>query len=230
MPDQDGASNTIKPALVGDMRFMSVGFFPSTDQVNILRGPMTANLVRQFLTQVEWGELDYLIIDFPPGTGDIQLTIAQSIPITGAVIVTTPQEVSLADVRKSVRFFQKLSVPLLGVVENMSYFMCDGCEKKHRLFPGEGGTQLAREFALPLLGQIPMEPILAQAGDQGEPLVFGANTDELSAMAFQAAAKEIARQVSIQNSQRQGLEQFEILWQADPKASASHVVERGLNL
>lgn len=213
---QDQQSELLQPALRPTSRhaikIMSAGLFPNTDQVNILRGPMAANLVRQFLTHVEWGELDYLLLDFPPGTGDIQLTISQSVPLSGAVLVTTPQEVAVIDVRKAVRFFQKLSIPILGVIETMSYFLCDGCSKKHKIFPGDGGASLAREFDLNLLGQIPMEPGLAAAGDKGQPLVFGSNSDEPAAMAYRAAAKEMARQVSILQSQPRGLESFEIIW------------------
>ena len=118
--------------------------FTDAKQAQMLRGPMVAQIIRQFLTQIEWGDLDYLLIDYPPGTGDIQLTLSQIAPITGAVVVTTPQEVALIDVRKAISMFDTLKVPVLGVVETMSYFVCDGCDKKHYIFKEGGGKKVAK--------------------------------------------------------------------------------------
>jgi ATP-binding protein involved in chromosome partitioning len=149
---------------------MSMGFMVDPNQAVIWRGPKVAQAVQAFLGQIPWGELDYLVIDLPPGTGDAQLTLSQSAPLTGAVIVTTPQDVSLIDARKGVRMFQEVKVPVLGVVENMSYFVGDD-GKRYDLFRAGGGRKLAAEIGVPLLGELPIDPRVAECGDTGEPMV-----------------------------------------------------------
>ncbi len=161
----------IEPPLVEGVKVISVAMFAAAGQAQMLRGPMAAQVLKQFLTQVAWGELDYLVIDLPPGTGDIQLTLAQSVPLSGAIIVTTPQELSLIDVRKAVSMFQTLNVPLLGVIENMSYFVCDQCTKKHYLFGQGGGQKIATEYGTNLLAEIPLDPRIGEASDSGRPAV-----------------------------------------------------------
>jgi ATP-binding protein involved in chromosome partitioning len=171
---------------------------------------MAAQIIKQFLSQIAWGELDYLIIDYPPGTGDIQLTISQVAPVTAAIIVTTPQEVALIDVRKAISMFDTLKVPVLGIVETMSYFVCDSCDKKHHIFRTGGGERLAGEYGLPLLGQIPIDPVITAAADEGKAAVYASSP---AGDAYRAAAGEAARHLSILHTQSpDALQQFSIMW------------------
>ena len=149
---------------------MSMGFLVDPNQAVIWRGPKVAQAVQSFLGQIDWGVLDFLVIDLPPGTGDAQLTLSQSAPLTGAVIVTTPQDVSIIDARKGVKMFQEVRVPVLGVIENMSYFVGDD-SKRYELFRSGGGKKLAAEIGVPLLGELPIDPRVAECGDTGEPMV-----------------------------------------------------------
>src|SRR5438552_446657 len=152
------------------IKLMSMGFIVPPTQAVIWRGPMVHKAVTDFLTRIDWGELDYLVIDLPPGTGDAQLTLTQTAPLSGAVIVTTPQEVSLLDARKGLEMFRQVRVPVLGIVENMSYFIGeDG--KRYEIFRHGGGRKLAAETQVPFLGEIPIDPRVAECGDQGEPIV-----------------------------------------------------------
>ena len=149
---------------------MSMGFLVDPSQAIIWRGPKVAQAVQSFLGQINWGSLDVLVIDLPPGTGDAQLTLSQSAPLTGAIIVTTPQDVSLIDARKGVKMFQEVRVPVLGVIENMSYFTGDD-GKRYDIFRSGGGKKLAAEIGVPLLGELPIDPRIAECGDIGEPMV-----------------------------------------------------------
>ncbi len=168
---------------------MSMGFLVDPGQAIIWRGPKVAQAVQSFLGQVDWGQLDYLVIDLPPGTGDAQLTLSQSAPLTGAVIVTTPQDVSLIDARKGVKMFQEVRVPVLGVIENMSYFVGDD-GKRYDIFRSGGGRKLAGEIGVPLLGEIPIDPRIAECGDAGEPFVRKYPDAPVSA-AYAALAKRV---------------------------------------
>lgn len=188
--------NKIAPREAYNVRFMSVGLLNRGDQAVIWRGPMLHRLIEQFLRDVEWGELDYLVVDMPPGTGDVQLSLAQLVPVTGAVLVTTPQEVSLSDVRKAYNMFQQVGVPVLGIVENMSYFVCSNCSEKHEIFGNGGGEDLASRYNTPLLGQIPLSVGIREGGDMGVPVVAGA-PDSAQASAFRQAAEALATQVSL---------------------------------
>jgi ATP-binding protein involved in chromosome partitioning len=181
------------------VKLMSLGFLlEDSKQAVIWRGPMLQSALLQFLGQVDWGPLDYLVLDMPPGTGDIALTIAQKTRTTGAIVVTTPQEVALQDVYKSVAMAQKLGIPLLGVIENESFFICDGCNKRHEIF-GNGGGQLIADFAAaPLIGQIPIDPAVRQWGDAGTPVVQAAPESEI-ARAFMVVATKLATQVAVHN-------------------------------
>jgi ATP-binding protein involved in chromosome partitioning len=186
------------------VKLMSIGFLlEDARQAVVWRGPMIQNALLQFMKDVDWGTLDYLILDLPPGTGDITLTISQKLRTTGALIVTTPQEVALQDVYKSVSMAQKVGIPILGVVENESYFVCDGCDKRHELF-GSGGGQKIAEFAdAPLLGQIPLDPSVREWGDAGTPVVQAA-PDSPIGRAFTEVAERLAAKVSVHDLSRGG--------------------------
>ncbi len=172
------------------IRLMSMGFLVDPSQAVIWRGPKVAQAVQSFLTQIDWGQLDYLIIDLPPGTGDAQLTLSQSAPLTGAVVVTTPGEVSLIDARKGVKMFGEVRVPILGIVENMSYFE-DPLGNKTPIFGVGGGAKLAAESDVPFLGELPIDPRVAQCGDTGEPIVRRF-PDSPVAKAYQILAQAVA--------------------------------------
>lgn len=155
------------------VKLMSIGFLVEDDAPVIWRGPMASGAVKQFMTDVEWDELDFLFFDMPPGTGDIQLTLVQTIPLSGAVIVTTPQEVSLVDARKGLAMFSRVNVPVYGIVENMSYFIAPDTGKKYDIFGSGGGEKLAEESGVPFLGGLPIDPRIREGGDSGVPIVFG---------------------------------------------------------
>lgn len=187
----------LEPAFNYGVKLVSMGFLIDKDQPVIWRGPMLNGIIRQFLYQVQWGELDYLIVDMPPGTGDAQLTLAQAVPMAGVVIVTTPQTVALLDSRKGLRMFQQLGVPVLGMVENMSYFIPpDMPDKKYDLFGSGGGEKMAEELGVPLLGCVPLEMNVRQGGDQGLPIVV-TEPQSASAKALVAIAQQIAAKVSV---------------------------------
>ncbi|UKO95974.1 Mrp/NBP35 family ATP-binding protein [Nostoc sp. UHCC 0870] len=187
----------LEPAFNHGVKLVSMGFLIDRDQPVIWRGPMLNGVIRQFLYQVQWGELDYLIVDMPPGTGDAQLTLTQSVPMSGAVIVTTPQTVALLDSRKGLRMFQQMNVPVLGIIENMSYFIPpDMPDKQYDIFGSGGGSKTATELGVPLLGCVPLEIATRVGGDNGVPIVI-ANPDSVSAKALKAIALTIAGKVSV---------------------------------
>ena len=195
------------------VRLMSMGFLLGADGPLIWRGPMVTKMIQQFLGAVEWGALDYLVIDLPPGTGDVQLTLTQAAPITGAVIVTTPQDVSLIDARKGLKMFQKVKVPVLGIVENMSSFACPHCGKETDIFRRGGGERTASELGVPFLGEIPIEPEIVVGGDEGSPIVIR-SPGSPAAIAFKEVAGKVAAQLSIVHSKQEGLKpDFRLQWQ-----------------
>jgi ATP-binding protein involved in chromosome partitioning len=179
----------IIPALHRGIPVMSVDFFVETGRAVIWRGPMIHKLLQQFLEDVEWGELDYLIIDLPPGTGDAQLSLGQLLPITGGLIVTTPQEIALIDVRKAVDMFAKLEVPLLGLIENMSHYRCPACGHVDHIFSSGGGKRLGQEFNVELLGQLPIDNTVSTGGETGNPVVNSAPDGEHARVFLDTAAK-----------------------------------------
>ena len=186
------------------VKLMSIGFLLDSAQTAVVwRGPMLQNALLQFLGDVEWGELDYLVLDLPPGTGDVALTIAQKVRSSGAIIVTTPQEVALQDVYKSVSMALKLGIPVLGVVENQSVFICDGCGKEHAIFGSGGGAKVSAQAGAPLLAQIPVERAIREWGDTGTPVVAAA-PDSAGAKAFMELAGKLAGRISVQNLERGG--------------------------
>lgn len=190
-PEGDG----IAPALYRGMPVMSVEYFVQPGSAVIWRGPMIHKLLTQFLEDVRWGDLDYLIVDLPPGTGDAQLSLCQLIPISGSIIVTTPQEVALIDVRKAVNMFQKLEVPVIGVVENMSYYRCPACGHHDEIFGVGGGKRIAAEFDTKVLGRVPLDPSIAYGGEAGAPIVE-TNPDAAHSKAFAEVAAAAALAVS----------------------------------
>jgi ATP-binding protein involved in chromosome partitioning len=194
---KEAQGDVLEPAFNHGVKLVSMGFLIDKDQPVIWRGPMLNGIIRQFLYQVDWGQLDYLIVDLPPGTGDAQLTLAQAVPMAGVVIVTTPQTVSLLDARKGLRMFQQLGVPVLGIVENMSYFIPpDMPDRQYDIFGSEGGAKMATELNLPLLGSVPLEIQLRQGGDAGLPIVLS-EPESASAKALQAIAQQVAAKVSM---------------------------------
>lgn len=193
------------------IKLMSMGFMVDEDQAVVWRGPMVSSAVKQFLNDTEWGELDYLIMDLPPGTGDIQLTIVQTVPLTGAIVVSTPQEVALADARKGVAMFKKVNVPVLGIIENMAYFTPPELpENKYYIFGQGGARKLAEKLDVPFLGEIPIDQAVREGGDEGLPIVLK-DEKSLSAVAFQDVAEKSAQQISIRNMGGDPTQKVEIL-------------------
>ncbi len=179
----------IAPAIYRGIVAMSVAYFVEPGNAVIWRGPMIHKLLKQFLEDVQWGEVDYMIVDLPPGTGDAQLSLAQLIPLTGAVMVTTPQEVALIDVRRAVNMFEKLEVPIVGVVENMSYYTCPACGHHDHIFASGGGANLAKELGVELLGQIPIHNQISFGGEAGKPVVEAVPNGEHAKALTEVAAK-----------------------------------------
>ena len=182
------------------VRVMSMGMLVEAGTPIIWRGPMLDQAVKQFLGDVMWGSLDYLVIDLPPCTVDVQLSLSQALPLTGASIVTTPQAVALADVVKGVAMFQQLQVPILGIVENMSYYICPDCGRKEALFGSGGGQAMADKFKVPLLGQVPFERRVREGGDEGQPIVVRAPAEGPAAKAITAIAQTVAAKIAVQNA------------------------------
>lgn len=199
-PDTDPLSKKMIPFEKHGIKFMSVGMLQAeSDTALIWRGPMASKLVQQFLGGVEWGALDYLLIDLPPGTGDIQLTLTQSVPLAGAIIVTTPQDVARTITQKGLRMFQQLQVPIIGIVENMSGFVCEHCHEVTPIFKKGGGRRMAEELMVPFLGEVPLEAIIAADGDYGVPTV-ASHPDTVAGKAYDAMAMQMASQLSIINA------------------------------
>jgi ATP-binding protein involved in chromosome partitioning len=183
------------------VKVMSIGFLVDPMQAVIWRGPMASGAVKQFMSDVDWGELDYLVFDLPPGTGDIQLTLVQTIPLTGAVVVTTPQDISLADARKGFKMFEKVNVPVLGIIENMSFYVCSHCGHREHIFDNGGGRRAAEELGVPFLGEIPIDTSIRISGDTGKPIVVDEEYPEQK-NAITQIARNMAAQVSIHNANR----------------------------
>ncbi len=210
MVTQRDGKNYIIPVRQYGIKMISIGFLAPAESAVVWRGPMASSALRQFISDADWGELDYLLIDLPPGTSDIHLTLVQTVPVTGAVIVTTPQKVALADARKGLAMFRQpqINVPILGVVENMAYFTPEELpDNKYYLFGKDGGKELATQYGVPLLGQIPLVQSIREAGDFGKPAVM---TDEVTANAFKDVAQALAQEVSIRNAKLEKTKPVEI--------------------
>jgi ATP-binding protein involved in chromosome partitioning len=188
--------NRIIPVQAHGVTMMSLGLLTDEKEPVIWRGPMLHSFIQQMLRDVNWGRLDYLVFDMPPGTGDAQLSLAQVIALTGALMVTTPQDVALLDVRKALGMFRKLNVPLLGVVENMSHFTCPHCNQRTNIFGSTGGARIAEEYGIPLLGQIPLDPETRVGGDEGAPITIRRPGSPQSA-AFRQLAEAVMARVGV---------------------------------
>jgi ATP-binding protein involved in chromosome partitioning len=197
--------NRMIPQESNGLRFISMGLLVKSDQPLIWRGPMAHKALQQCLFDVDWGELDYLIVDLPPGTGDVHLTLAQAVPLTGAVIVSTPQDVGLRISMKTLRMFQQTRVPILGIVENMSYYICPHCNSEDHIFGRGGGTRAAEQLGIPFLGEVPLDLAIRTQSDIGKPIVL-AQPDAPSARTLRSIAEKVAAQVSIRNFEAPVLE------------------------
>jgi ATP-binding protein involved in chromosome partitioning len=186
----------IVPAETHGVQVVSIGFLTKDDDAIIWRGPMLHGAIQQFFKEVAWRELDYLIIDMPPGTGDVALSLSQTVPVVGAIVVTTPQKVSLADSRRAIRMYEKLSIPTIGVVENMSYYACPNCHHEADIFGHGGGEGLSSEFKVPFLGRLPVYQPIREGGDSGVPLVIS-EPGSPAGRAFTALAQRTASQVAV---------------------------------
>ncbi len=198
VPAGMASDNAMTPAVHHGIKVLSVGFFVERGAAVMWRGPMIHKLLTQFMEDVDWGELDYLVIDLPPGTGDTQLSLSQLVPVTGAVMVTTPQEVSVIDVEKALAMWKKVEIPVLGIVENMSYFACPTCGHREDIFARGGGRKLAEREGLPFLAEIPVLSAVRSSGDAGKPIVL-AEPDSAVAQIFRGMARQIACALSVRN-------------------------------
>ena len=188
------ADNRIEPLEAHGLKTISVGFLNPGDKPVIWRGPMLHSIIRQFLGSVEWGQLDYLIIDLPPGTGDVALSLIQTVPLTGAIVVSTPSDVALQDARKAIEMFRQMKVDIVGIVENMSYFVCPHCQQEVDIFAKGGAEKTATQFGVTFLGNIELDPDIRRAGDSGKPVVLQGE-DSPHAKSIYAFAKQVLKRV-----------------------------------
>ncbi len=212
LPSQKG--NLIQPALCNGINMISMAYFRKEHEAAAVRAPIANSLISQFIKNVQWGPLDFLLVDFPPGTGDIQLTLSQQAHLLGALMVTTPQEVALLDVRKAMSLFEQVKIPIMGIIENMSYYQSSEKAEPAYLFGRGGGERLAKQTGTPFLGQIPLDPVLCNCGDQGQSIF---SIDPLAerpvTRAFEQLAKQIvAHTASLQIERKRGLGPFELIW------------------
>ncbi|MGC1373437.1 MAG: Mrp/NBP35 family ATP-binding protein [Candidatus Sulfotelmatobacter sp.] len=203
------SENKIEPLEAFGLKVISVGFLNPGDKPIIWRGPMLHQIMKQFLGQVEWGQLDYMIIDLPPGTGDIALSLVQSVPLTGAVVVSTPSDVSLQDARKAIEMFRQMKVDLVGVVENMSFFTCPHCNHEIDIFSRGGAENMAKHYGVPFLGSIELDPEVRKAGDGGKPVVLEGENAPHAKSIYAFARKVAERVVEIKASESSGVIQIQ---------------------
>jgi ATP-binding protein involved in chromosome partitioning len=207
--DIDGVQK-IAPVTAHGVPVMSIGFFLDADQAVIWRGPMLGKALHQLMADVHWGDLDYLVVDMPPGTGDVQITFSQQLKVSGALLVATPQDVALADVVRAKAMFDKVNIPIVGIVENMSYFICDGCGKNHEIFSRGGAERAAERFKIPYLGEIPITLALREGGDKGLPILVQEPKSIVSKIFLEIAAK-LAGQLSIASERAQRAQALKII-------------------
>jgi ATP-binding protein involved in chromosome partitioning len=196
-PSVIGENRILPPERYG-MKVISVGFLSPGDKPLVWRGPMLHSIIKQFLGQVEWGQLDYLIVDLPPGTGDVVISLVQTVPLTGAVVVTTPSDVSLQDARKAIEMFKQVKVDIIGIVENMSYFVCPHCHTEIDIFSKGGGQRTAQQFSVPFLGSIELDPEIRKGGDGGHPIVMEGDQSPHAKSLFAFTHKVIERTRELQ--------------------------------
>ena len=189
---------TMEPMESYGVQLMSIGFLVDQDQAMIWRGPMATQALEQLLRQTDWKDLDYLVVDMPPGTGDIQLTLSQRVPMTGAVIVTTPQDIALLDARKGIKMFEKVGVPILGIVENMAVYCCPNCGHQEHIFGADGGKNMAAEYAMAYLGALPLDMQIRLQADSGKPTVV-ADPDGAVAAIYKSVARQVAVSIAAKN-------------------------------
>jgi len=199
--------NRIEPLTAHGVKFISVGLISPGDKPMVMRGPMLHQIIRQFLQQVDWGELDYLIVDLPPGTGDVVLSLVQTVPLTGAVVVSTPSDVSLQDARKALEMFHQVNVPVLGIIENMSHFSCPHCHEMIDIFSTGGAERTAKQFDVPFLGSLELDPEIRAGGDTGMPVAL-AGPESTRAKQFYNIARELAEKAQQQSAKAEDV--FEI--------------------
>lgn len=214
-PTQTG--DIIKPAISQGIRVISMAYFRHANEATAVRAPIANGVITQFIKNVDWGHLDFLLIDFPPGTGDIQLTLSQQANLTGAIMVTTPQEVALMDVRKAIHLFDQVNIPVIGIVENMSYYQPKNTTEKVYLFGKGGGERLAAEIGAPFLGGIPLDPEICQSGDEGRSLFTNEAVQTPAAEAFERLAKNfVAHVVTMKRLSNECMTSFDIKWMDMP--------------
>jgi ATP-binding protein involved in chromosome partitioning len=214
--------NKIQPPITSGVKVISMGFFyEQSQQAGIYRGPIVSGIVKQFLTDVNWGDLDYLIIDLPPGTGDAPLTMAQTIPITGILIVTTPQEVAMNVAVKAVGMFNKLNIPIVGVIENMSYLQCPHCNEQIHIFGKGGGQRVSEQFNIPFIGEIPLHAHIMEGSDQGKPITIS-EPESVQSHAFINVAKSVAGRISVIAAEMNAEEKNEAEFDQMQSHNASH--------
>jgi ATP-binding protein involved in chromosome partitioning len=206
---QANPEGKIDPILIHGLKVISVGFLNPGDKPVIWRGPMLHSIIRQFLGSVQWGTLDYLVVDLPPGTGDVALSLIQTVPLTGAVVVSTPSDVALQDARKAIEMFRQMKVDLVGMVENMSYFICPHCQHEVDIFSRGGAEKTAQKFGVPFLGNIALDPELRKAGDTGKPVVLEGEGAPNAKSLYDFARKVIARVAEIKANTPEGVIQIQ---------------------
>ena len=201
--------NQIAPIHSNGLKVISVGFLNPGDKPVIWRGPMLHSIIRQFLGSVQWGELDYLVIDLPPGTGDVALSLIQTVPLTGSIVVSTPSDVALQDARKAIEMFRQMKVDIVGVVENMSYFVCPHCQHEIDIFSRGGAEKTAKQFDVAFLGSVELDPEIRKAGDSGKPAVLQGEDSPHAKSLFEFARKVVARVEEIKSSSSEGVVQIQ---------------------
>jgi ATP-binding protein involved in chromosome partitioning len=206
---QANPDGKIEPIQIHGLKVISVGFLNPGDKPVIWRGPMLHSIIRQFLGSVQWGQLDYLVVDLPPGTGDVALSLVQSVPLTGAIVVSTPSDVSLQDARKAIEMFRQMKVDLVGMVENMSYFVCPHCQHEIDVFSRGGAEKTAQQFGVAFLGNIQLDPELRKAGDTGKPAVLDGEDSPHAKSLYDFARKVVARVGEIRSSAPEGVIQIQ---------------------
>ncbi len=204
MPPKVLAENRIEPLTAHGLKVISVGFINPGDKPLVWRGPMLHSVIRQFLQQVDWGTLDYLIVDLPPGTGDVVISLVQTVPLTGAIVVSTPSDVSLQDARKAIEMFKQVKVDVLGIVENMSNFICPHCQHEIDIFSKGGVEKTARQFGLPFLGAVDLDPSIRRGGDTGLPVALGGEGSP-NAKSFYELAKRITAELAARENEDEDL-------------------------